>query len=296
MLYLVGLGLGSEQDVTLRGLRAVRACSLVVLERYTSVLGVDKSALEELYGKRVDYADRDCVETGAEEAFLGRAAEEDVAFLVVGDPLCATTHTDLMLRAMQKGIKVEVIHNTSIMGAAASCGLQLYNFGAAVSLCLWDRALGWTPSSYYEKVHYNLKGGLHTLCLLDIKVHEPDFAKMAQGKGVHYLAPRYMTVWQAARQLLEVERERGGGAYGPETRAVGLARLGQPSQKIVAGTLEQLCNVDMGAPLHSLVLVGETHPLEEEILEMYAVKAEDIVQGLGEEVEPEDSDDDHVSR
>ena len=26
------------------------------------------------------------------------AAEDDIGFLVVGDPLCATTHTDLILR------------------------------------------------------------------------------------------------------------------------------------------------------------------------------------------------------
>lgn len=34
---------------------------------------------------------------------------------------------------------------------------------------------------------------MHTLCLLDIKVKEPDFAKMARGK-IAYLPPRYMTV------------------------------------------------------------------------------------------------------
>jgi diphthamide biosynthesis methyltransferase len=38
----------------------------------------------------------------------------------------ATTHTDLILRAKKEGIRVEVIHNTSVMGAAASCGLQVF--------------------------------------------------------------------------------------------------------------------------------------------------------------------------
>lgn len=39
----------------------------------------------------------------------------------------ATTHSDLALRAKQQGIKVQVIHNASIMNAVACCGLQLYH-------------------------------------------------------------------------------------------------------------------------------------------------------------------------
>lgn len=45
MLYFIGLGLGDEKDITLRGLEAVRRCSDVFLESYTSLLGVDKAAL-----------------------------------------------------------------------------------------------------------------------------------------------------------------------------------------------------------------------------------------------------------
>ncbi len=41
----------------------------------------------------------------------------------------ATTHTDLQIRGHQKGIKVEVIHNASILNAVGACGLQLYRYG-----------------------------------------------------------------------------------------------------------------------------------------------------------------------
>jgi diphthamide biosynthesis methyltransferase len=41
----------------------------------------------------------------------------------------ATTHTDLMLRAVALGIECQSIHNTSIFTAVACCGLQLYQFG-----------------------------------------------------------------------------------------------------------------------------------------------------------------------
>lgn len=52
-------------------------------------------------------ADREQVEQASDDLFAG-AETGDVALLVVGDPLGATTHTDLKLRAHQLGIPVEV--------------------------------------------------------------------------------------------------------------------------------------------------------------------------------------------
>jgi diphthamide biosynthesis methyltransferase len=45
MLYLIGLGLGDEKDITVRGLEIVKKCSAVFLEYYTSVLGADVKKL-----------------------------------------------------------------------------------------------------------------------------------------------------------------------------------------------------------------------------------------------------------
>ena len=45
VFYIVGLGLGDEKDITVRGLEVVKACSKVWLENYTSILGVDPAAL-----------------------------------------------------------------------------------------------------------------------------------------------------------------------------------------------------------------------------------------------------------
>lgn len=45
VLYIIGLGLGDEKDITVRGLEAVRGSNKVVLEHYTSILGVDKAKL-----------------------------------------------------------------------------------------------------------------------------------------------------------------------------------------------------------------------------------------------------------
>lgn len=45
MLYLIGLGLGDETDITVKGLAIVRSASRVYLEAYTSILLVSKAVL-----------------------------------------------------------------------------------------------------------------------------------------------------------------------------------------------------------------------------------------------------------
>lgn len=73
----------------------------------------------------------------------------------------------------------------------------------------------------------------------------------------------------AIEQLLEIEEDRKEGAYGPDTLCVGVARIGSDTQQIVAGTMSELAGVDFGPPLHSLIIAGETHVIEQEILAQY---------------------------
>lgn len=102
MLFLVGLGLSDETDITVKGLEIVKKASRVYLEAYTSILLVDQAVLvcrllsnftlwlltaakEKYYGRSITVADREMVESNSEE-ILRNAQTEDVAFLVVGDP------------------------------------------------------------------------------------------------------------------------------------------------------------------------------------------------------------------
>ena len=43
VLYIIGLGLGSEKDITVKGLEAVKKSDKIYLEAYTSILGVRSS-------------------------------------------------------------------------------------------------------------------------------------------------------------------------------------------------------------------------------------------------------------
>lgn len=61
VLYIVGLGLGDEKDITIRGLECVKRCKKLYLEYYTSILGIDHVKLEKFYGVPIVLADRTMV-------------------------------------------------------------------------------------------------------------------------------------------------------------------------------------------------------------------------------------------
>nr|CAG4641094.1 EOG090X0AVB [Eulimnadia texana] len=272
MLYLIGLGLGDVKDITVKGLEIVRKAQKVYLESYTSILTVGKEALEEFYGREVIVADRDLVEQGADE-IVNSAKDEDVAFLVVGDPLGATTHTDLILRAKEAGVSFQVVHNASILNAAGCCGLQLYSFGETVSIPFWTDE--WKPSSFYGKILANQSLGLHTLCLLDIKVKEQTIENMMKKRPI-YEPPRFMSVAQAAQQLSEIIETSESEGLGLDTVCIGMARVGWPDQRLIVTTLRKMKETDLGPPLHSLVIPGKMHPLEIDFIKMFADESVDL--------------------
>ncbi|KAJ3305420.1 diphthine synthase [Kappamyces sp. JEL0829] len=274
VLFVIGLGLADEKDISVKGLEAVKSCARIYLEAYTSILMVDKARLEAFYGKPVIVADREMVETEADE-ILKNADTENIGFLVVGDPYGATTHSDLVLRAHEMGIATRVIHNASIMNAIGCCGLQLYNYGQTVSIVFFTDS--WRPDSFYDKIKQNKSLGLHTLCLLDIKVKEQSIENMARGRKV-YEPPRYMTVNQCIEQLLEIEDKRGDRVYSSTTPVVGLARVGAQDQKVVCGTMQELLDVDFGGPLHSFIIPGKMHFLEAETLRQYVLSLDSFDQ------------------
>jgi len=273
MLYFIGLGLGDAKDITVRGLEIVKKCDKVFLEHYTSILTVGKEELEKFYGREILLADRDLVEQGADNILDG-AMEQEIAFLVVGDPFGATTHSDLVLRAKEMGIPHQVVHNASIMNAVGCCGLQLYNYGETVSIPFWTE--NWKPDSFYSKIAANLERGLHTLCLLDIKVKEQSDENLARGRKI-YEPPRFMSTQVACEQLMQVvekmEAEGEKCKLSKDSPVVCLARIGAETQKIVTTSLDTGRGVEMGAPLHSLVIPGECHFLELDALKMWNLES-----------------------
>jgi len=247
-LYLIGLGLNDEKDITIKGLEAIKNCEHIYLECYTSLLQCTVEDLETLYGKKIIKADRELVEKKAEETILKHAKEANTAFLVIGDPLGATTHMDILTRAKELGIKTEIIHNTSILTAVGETGLQLYKFGKTTSIPFFKE--GWaTP---YTVLEQNKKQGLHTLFLLDL---DP-------------LANKFMSIKEALDILLQTETKEKKGIITPFTQIIACARLGGDSE-IKVGAAADFLKKDFGKPPYCLIVPGSLHFMEEEILKKF---------------------------
>jgi len=248
-LSLVGLGIVDERSIPLRGLELVRKADRVYCEFFTSILkegSVDR--LRELAGRRIEFIDRRELEE-AEVIMKALAKVDHVCLLTAGDPLTATTHQELRMDAVRSGCMVEIVHSGSIFTAAAgACGLQHYKFGRTTTLGFPEG--DYFPTSPLEMISDNTKRGLHTLVLLDIQAD----------RG------RYMTVDQACTLLMEMEKRAGQGVVGPSYRVIGIARAGRPDQRIVFDTISSLSSTDLGPPPHCIIVPGDLHFMEEELL------------------------------
>lgn len=265
-LYIIGIGLNDEKDVTLKGLELIKKSSKVYLENYTSILHCTKEDLEKAYGKTVVLADRDLVEKGG-DTIVKEAKDADIAFLVPGDAFSATTHLDLFMRAVQKGVSVEVVHNASVLTAVGAVGLQLYKYGRTTSIVFPQEGLDVT--THYDIVKENSHAGLHTLCLLDIKTKEPSREALRKGLPGAAGEPRFMTVNEGIQSLLDIEKKRKEKVFTDETLCVGCARLGSRDMLISVGKAAELVKQDFGEPLHCIIVPGKLHFMEEEALDFW---------------------------
>lgn len=249
-LYIIGLGLGSEKDISVKGLDIIRNCNFIYIDTYTSILPADIKKLEDFYGKKIIPAARELVEKRAEDEILKKAVENDVAFLVVGDVFSATTHVDLALRARKAGIKLHLIHNASILTAIGDTGLSLYKFGKTASIPFENKGV----EAPYDVLKEN--AGMHTLFLLDLRPDEGNF----------------MPAKDAVEYLLNVESKRKEKVFSEDTMCVACVRLGFDDEEIVYATAKQLLKLKVNRYPQCLIVPGKLHFMEEEYLKGFEVK------------------------
>ena len=244
-LYIIGIGLSDQKDITVKGLEIVASCDLVYLENYTSLLQCTVQDLEQFYNKKIILADRITAEQH-DYKIINEAKTKKVAFLVIGDPFSATTHIELIRQAKENNLIVKVINNASVITAVGITGLQLYKFGRITSIPFDNDNLE-TP---YLVLKENLSLGLHTLFLLDLQ------------------PPRFMTITQAVAILENIETRKNEKIINENTLAIGCARLGSDNL-IKVGRLKELKEFDFGQPPHCLIIPGKLHFVEKEFLELY---------------------------
>jgi len=259
-LVFVGLGLYDEKDISLRGLEEVRKADTVFAEFYTSFMpGLSVQKLEKLAGKRIVVVSRKVLEEEDGKPILEEAKKGKVAFLVPGDPLIATTHVDLRIRAERQGIKTRVVHGPSIVSAVMGLsGLQNYKYGRSVTIPFLDE--GFTYETPYRVIMENRMMGLHTLCYLDIRAEEQ----------------RYMTIKEGLQSLLDMEKRKRRHVITLSTLVLGVARAGSDNPTVKAGYVGDVMNHDFGLPPHILVFPAKLHFMEAEALITLAGAPEQI--------------------
>ncbi|PTD93916.1 diphthine synthase [archaeon SCG-AAA382B04] len=247
-LTFVGLGLFDEKDISLKGLERAKEADVIFAEFYTSKLfGAKKEDFEELFERELRVLSREEVEQ--QQKPLELAHENDVVFLVPGDPMISTTHTDLRIKAMENAIETQIIHASSIFTAAPGLsGLQNYKFGRSATVTFLSR--GEVAESPYNAIKQNKENGLHTLLFLDINEEKN----------------RYMAPNRALELLLKIEEGRQEEVIGRENLAVVVSRAGSDDVEVKVGEVNDLLEFEFGEPLHSLIIPGELHFREEEAL------------------------------
>jgi diphthine synthase len=129
-------------------------------------------------------------------------------------------------------------------------GLHNYKFGKTVTIPFPEN-FSETP---YNVIAQNKKLGLHTLCLLDLKVDERRFLSIKEGLAL----------------LLESEQKRKKRIVTRNTLAVGVARVGSDKPALKADSVRRLLKFDFGEPPHSLIFLGQLHFMEADALVAFA--------------------------
>jgi len=238
MLYLIGLGLNDEKDLTLKAVEIAKKCECYC-ELYTSIWRGSLENLKNIIGKDVTLLKRKDLEE-RQEAFLEKAKKMDVALFMPGDPLAATTHIDLVFEAKRKKIPIKIIHNASIFSAIGEIGLQIYKFGKTATIPLNGRL-----ENVKTTLKNNKKLGLHTLLLLDID-NETNL---------------HMTVKDALKLLLKSKLVKEFDEIVVFSRAGG-------ESKIYYNIAKEFLTKEVNLPA-VLVIPGKLHFREKDFLELF---------------------------
>ncbi|MBS3070818.1 diphthine synthase [Candidatus Pacearchaeota archaeon] len=239
MFYLIGLGL-NEKGISIQALEILNKCKKIYIEEYTSDFPYNKKTLERVIRKKIIPVSRDFVENKSEDIIL-ESKKSNIALLVYGSPLVATTHISLIKDLKNKKIKYKVIHSTSILDALTETGLQIYKFGKGTSMPRWTKSF--RPESFIDIVMENQKINAHTIIFVD--------------PGLEII--------EALEQLNESAKDKKLKI----DKIVICSRLGTKDDKIIYDKIHNLIKRKIKKP-YCIIIPGKLHFMEKEFLENYS--------------------------
>lgn len=242
MFYLIGIGLYSEKDLSIKAIEIIKTCDKAYAELYTADISFNPNNFQKLTRKQVQLLTREQVEQS--NKFLEEAKTKNICLLVPGDPLFATTHLEILQRAKEKNIQFKIIHSSSIQTTVGETGLSLYNFGKIVSLPKPQK--NFFPTSFYDTILQNKKQGLHTLLLLDIGLDINHAAKILED--------------------IEKQKQKNKKLFTNNIKLFACAQLGSEMQMIKYCTLKEMKYRHLGKTPHCIVIPGKLTHYEEDFI------------------------------
>lgn len=228
------------KGISLKGLEAAKKCKKIYLENYTVDFPYPLSELTDVIGKKVEFSDREKVEN---LSIIDEAQKTDIALLVYGSPLTATTHITLIHEAKLSRVKCKVIHAGSIFDAVAETGLQLYKFGKVTSMPAWQQDKNFTPDSFMEIVKQNQSIDAHSLILCDIGLTFVDGIQQLKTVAEnHKIKLKKLIVCQA---------------------------MGTKSKKVIYKSLKELEEMRFIRNPYCIIIPGKLQHYEKEVLESF---------------------------
>ena len=238
--YLIGTGM-NKNSISTDALETLKFCDKIYLENYTVNFPYSIKKLESQYNLKIKELDRTKIE---DESVIQDAKNKNIALLVYGDTLSATTHMQLIIECKKQKIPYQIFHNASILTTIAETGLSLYKFGKTSSMPNWTEHTN-KPTSFMDYIKENQSIKAHTLILTDIGLE----------------------IKNAINQLQESSQKTDISL--PEKIAA-ISNAGTENQKIFYDTLDNLKNKNISMPF-CLIIPTKLHFIEEEAIEKLKV-------------------------
>ena len=252
MLYLIGIGF-DEKDLSIKSLEILRKCNYIFIERYTSIATFNLEELKKIIGKEILEVSRKDLEENSNR-IIELAEKNDVAILVIGDPLVATTHIALCLEAIKRGVKYKIIHAASIINCILNTGISIYKIGKILTIPLKEK-FSKPLKSIYDWIKYNKEKNLHTILLLDVDIE----------------SNKYLTVKEALEYLLEMEKEFSENVINEEDFIVVISRGCMEDERIIFGKIKEIIHLDIKLPATLIYLSEKLSSIEIEFLSQFKI-------------------------
>ncbi|MCD4771556.1 diphthine synthase [archaeon] len=235
-LHLIGTGM-TQNSISADALETLKTADKIYLENYTVNFPYPKEELEKNYNIKIQELSRQQVEN---ESILQEAKSQNIALLVYGDSLSATTHMQLILEAKKQNIPYKIYHNASILTTIAETGLSLYKFGKTTSMPNWAEHTN-KPTSFINYIKQNLSIDAHSLILTDIGLE----------------------IKNAIEQLIESTKKEN---LKLPKKIIAISHAGTSQQKIFYDAPQNLQNKNIPMPF-CLIIPNNLNHIEKEMLE-----------------------------